>query len=63
MMRRFRDLSFSSKFRFWVITIAILVGIGFVSAITWSIFRGDGIKANAEGFGAKGGIEIGRVKK
>ena len=62
-MRRYRDLSFSSKVRFWVITFAIIVAIAFVSAITYSVFKGVGIKAHGEGFGAKGGIEIGQIKK
>lgn len=62
-MKRYRDLTFSSKVRFWAITIAILAGVAFASAITYSIFRGDGIKANGEAFGASGGIEIGQAKQ
>lgn len=61
-MRKYRDLSFSSKVRFWVITLAILAGVAFASAITYSVYRGDGIKADGEAFGAKGGIEIGKAK-
>lgn len=61
-MRKYRDMSFANKFRFWVITFAIIVALALASAIAWSIVRGDGIKANGEAFGAKGGIEIGQAK-
>jgi len=62
-MRRYRNMTFASKVRFWVITLAILTGIAFLSAITYSVFRGDGIKAHGEAFGHKGGIEIGKASK
>ena len=62
-MRKYRDLTFSGKFRFWAITLAILAGILLVTAISYSVFRGDGIEASGKVFGAEGDIKIGQAKK
>jgi len=62
-VRRYRDMSFANKVRFWVITFAIIVGLILALAITYSIYRGDGINASGEAFGARGGLIIGQAKQ
>lgn len=61
-MRKYRDLTFSSKVRFWAITVAILIGVVFAGAISYSVIRGDGIKASGKAFGAEGAVTIGQAK-
>ena len=60
MPNSYSKLSFAGKFRFWVVTIAMIAAIVYLGVV---IFSDKHIEIKGEAFGSSGSITVGQSKR